>query len=196
MGAVVTGSIYQCTNLRFYHPSQPAILTKDLCVIIYGRDSRTLPLLSHAGLSTRVLKHLLTGSYRNAESNHVMAIFELVLRRSLEAGSPGVARRQRRVLDTSTMYVRGQENLGGWQPRGDSLIFDHQWELEKLTRLEMVERTRHRLLTSVAEDDDEVDAFYDLPAANHFQVMVLKQREMEHCLFKQNFTFFRLDRVA
>jgi len=58
----------------------------------------------------------------------------------------GVQRRQRRVLDTSTTYVRGEENLKNWRPRGDSLIFDHQWELEKLTRLEMVERVRYLLL--------------------------------------------------
>ena len=50
----------------------------------------------------------------------------------------GVQRRQRRVLDTSSTYVRGEENLQGWRPRGDSLIFDHQWELEKLLRLELV----------------------------------------------------------
>lgn len=58
----------------------------------------------------------------------------------------GVQRRQRRVLDTSSTYVRGEENLSGWRPRGDSLIFDHQWELEKLTRLEEVGRVRHLLL--------------------------------------------------
>lgn len=50
----------------------------------------------------------------------------------------GTQRRQRRVLDTSSTYVRGEENLGSWRPRGDSLIFDHQWELEKLTRLQQV----------------------------------------------------------
>lgn len=49
-------------------------------------------------------------------------------------------------MDTSTTYVRGEENLDGWRPRGDSLIFDHQWELEKLTRLEEVGRIRHLLL--------------------------------------------------
>ena len=41
-------------------------------------------------------------------------------------------------MDTSSTYVRGEENLNGWRPRGDSLIVDHQWELEKLTRLEQV----------------------------------------------------------
>lgn len=61
-------------------------------------------------------------------------------------GSPGIQRRQRRVMDTSACYVRGEENLDGWRPRGDSLIFDHQWELEKLARLEAVGRTRYWLL--------------------------------------------------
>lgn len=45
---------------------------------------------------------------------------------NLECVVSGVQRRQRRVLDTSGTYVRGEENLHGWRPRGDSLIFDHQ----------------------------------------------------------------------
>lgn len=35
-------------------------------------------------------------------------------------------------------YVRGEENLAGWRPRSDSLILDHQWELEKLSLLQEV----------------------------------------------------------
>lgn len=35
-------------------------------------------------------------------------------------------------------YVRGEENLAGWRPRGDSLILEHQWELEKLELLHEV----------------------------------------------------------
>ena len=58
----------------------------------------------------------------------------------------GLQRRQRRVLDTSSTYVRGEENLHGWRPRGDSLIFEHQWEIEKITRLTQVELVRHKLL--------------------------------------------------
>lgn len=69
----------------------------------------------------------------------------------------GVQRRQRRVLDTSTTYVRGEENLKNWRPRGDSLIFDHQWELEKLTRLEMVERVRYLLLLRERLGLDELE---------------------------------------
>jgi kinesin family member 1 len=71
--------------------------------------------------------------------------------------SKGVQRRQRRVLDTSTTYVRGEENLKNWRPRGDSLIFDHQWELEKLTRLEMVERVRYLLLLRERLGLDELE---------------------------------------
>ncbi|XP_052128712.1 kinesin-like protein unc-104 isoform X4 [Frankliniella occidentalis] len=116
---------------------RPAIITKDLSMVIYGRDARTGP---------RSLKHLFTGNYRNSEANRLTGVYELLLRRASDAGSPGVQRRQRRVLDTSMTYVRGEENLHGWRPRGDSLIFDHQWELEKLTRLEEVEKMRHLLL--------------------------------------------------
>uniref|UniRef100_A0A6P7G9A0 Kinesin-like protein unc-104 n=1 Tax=Diabrotica virgifera virgifera TaxID=50390 RepID=A0A6P7G9A0_DIAVI len=123
--------------LELENCGRPAIITKDLSMVIYGRDARTGP---------RSLKHLFSGSYRNTEANRLSGVYELLLRRASEAGSPGVQRRQRRVLDTSTTYVRGEENLHGWRPRGDSLIFDHQWELEKLTRLEEVERVRHTLL--------------------------------------------------
>ena len=92
-------------------------------MIVYGRDGRLGPRL----------KHLFQGTFRNPESNRLTGVYEMVLRRGIE-GSPGLQRRQRRVLDTSNTYVRGEENLVGWRPRGDSLIFDHQWELEKITR--------------------------------------------------------------
>lgn len=52
----------------------------------------------------------------------------------------GMQRRRRKVLDTSVAYVRGEENLAGWRPRGDSLILEHQWELEKLELLHEVRK--------------------------------------------------------
>lgn len=120
--------------LELENCARPAIITKDLSMVIYGRDARTGP---------RSLKNLFSGQYRNPEANRLSGVYELSLRRASEAG---VQRRQRRVLDTSSTYVRGEENLHGWRPRGDSLIFDHQWELEKLTRLEEVGRVKHYLL--------------------------------------------------
>ncbi|KAM3965832.1 kinesin-like protein unc-104 [Aphomia sociella] len=110
---------------------RPAIITKDLSVVVVGREART----------GRSLRRALFGG-KHARADHLTGVYELSLHRALE---PGVQRRQRRVLDTSGTYVRGEENLHGWRPRGDSLIFDHQWELEKMTRLEQVGRTRHFL---------------------------------------------------
>ncbi|CAH0720429.1 unnamed protein product, partial [Brenthis ino] len=112
---------------------RPAIVTKDLSLVVVGREART-----GAG---RSLRRALFG-HRGARADRLTGLYELSLHRALE---PGVQRRQRRVLDTSGTYVRGEENLHGWRPRGDSLIFDHQWELEKMTRLEQVGRTRHFL---------------------------------------------------
>ncbi|GIY22170.1 hypothetical protein CDAR_562212 [Caerostris darwini] len=129
--------------LELENCAQPAIITKDLCLIICGRDARTVPRISP---NARSLRHLFSGSYKNSEGNHVTGVYEVLMKRAADSGSPGVQRRQRRVLDTSSTYVRGEENLHGWRPRGDSLIFDHQWELEKMTRLEDVERVRHLLL--------------------------------------------------
>ncbi|XP_074661847.1 kinesin-like protein unc-104 [Tubulanus polymorphus] len=117
--------------------AQPACITKDLCMIIYSRDTKIS--------APRSLRSLF-GSGSKRENNRVTGVYELALKKCADAGSPGVQRRQRRVLDTSSQYVRGEENLQGWRPRGDSLILDHQWELEKLTRLELVEKARHILL--------------------------------------------------
>ncbi|CAO1363639.1 unnamed protein product [Diamesa serratosioi] len=124
------------TYLELENCLRPVIVTKDLSMVIYGRDARIGP---------RSLKSLFSGR-STGTTNRSSAIYELSLKCANKAGSPGVQRRQRRVLDTSTTYVRGEENLKNWRPRGDSLIFDHQWELEKLTRLEMVERVRYLLL--------------------------------------------------
>ncbi|XP_071110195.1 kinesin-like protein unc-104 isoform X4 [Haliotis cracherodii] len=121
--------------------AQPACITKDLTLIIHSRDTK----ISAPSNRFRALRSLFGGS-KNAESNRVSGVYELFLRKFSESSSPGVQRRQRRVLDTSSTYVRGEENLNGWRPRGDSLLVDHQWELEKLTRLQMVEKARHVLL--------------------------------------------------
>lgn len=43
-------------------------------------------------------------------------------------------------MDTSGIYVRGEENLGEWKPRGLSLIDDHQAHLDKLERIQEVKR--------------------------------------------------------
>ncbi|KAK0393224.1 hypothetical protein QR680_000105 [Steinernema hermaphroditum] len=111
---------------------QPAVITKDLSVLIYARDSKI-------SAASRFCRSLIGGISKSPQMNRVPGVYEITLREPADKGS---IRRQRRVLDTSSTYVRGEENLGMWRPRGDSLIFEHQWELEKLTRLQQVERVR------------------------------------------------------
>ncbi|XP_052820587.1 kinesin-like protein unc-104 isoform X2 [Mya arenaria] len=120
----------------------PACITKDLCMVIHSRDTR----ISASNSPFRSLRSFFGSGSKTSDCNRVSGIYEMYLRQMFETGSPGVQRRQRRVLDTSSTYVRGEENLNGWRPRGDSLLIDHQWELEKLTRLELVEKCRHVLL--------------------------------------------------
>ncbi|XP_037324666.2 kinesin-like protein KIF1A isoform X11 [Pungitius pungitius] len=125
--------------LEMENCTQPAIITKDVCMVFYSRDTK----LS----ASRSIRNLFgTGSLRAADGNRVTGVYEVSLCNLADAGSPGMQRRRRRVLDTSVAYVRGEENLAGWRPRSDSLILDHQWELEKLSLLQDVEKTKHYLL--------------------------------------------------
>ncbi|KAM6371695.1 kinesin-like protein KIF1B isoform 3-T3 [Pluvialis apricaria] len=125
--------------LELDHCIQPAVITKDVCMVFYSRDAKISP--------PRSLRNLFGSGYsKTPDSNRVTGIYELSLCKMADTGSPGMQRRRRKVLDTSVAYVRGEENLAGWRPRGDSLILEHQWELEKLELLHEVEKTRHFLL--------------------------------------------------
>ncbi|XP_047435207.1 kinesin-like protein KIF1B isoform X26 [Mugil cephalus] len=125
--------------LELDHCIQPAIITKDICMVFYSRDAKISP--------PRSLKNLFGSGYsKTPDCNRVTGIYELSLCKMSDTGSPGMQRRRRKVLDTSVAYVRGEENLAGWRPRGDSLILEHQWELEKMEQLHEVEKTRHLLL--------------------------------------------------
>uniref|UniRef100_A0A8C9SUD4 plus-end-directed kinesin ATPase n=1 Tax=Scleropages formosus TaxID=113540 RepID=A0A8C9SUD4_SCLFO len=117
--------------LEMENCTQPAVVTKDFCMVFYSRDTK-LP-------ASRSIRNLFgSGSLKASESNRVTGVYEVSLCHLADAGSPGMQRRRRRVLDTSVAYVRGEENLAGWRPRSDSLILDHQWELDKLSLLQEV----------------------------------------------------------
>ena len=61
--------------------SRPAIVTKDLAMVVYGRgDGRIGPRL----------KNLFQGAFRNPEANRLTGVYEVTLRRALH-GSPGLA---------------------------------------------------------------------------------------------------------
>ena len=120
------------------------MISKDLCLVLYPRGDAT----SRLRLSLRNLfhsHHSLTRSSTIEPTHCISAVYQLKLRRSNRIGtSPGMERRQRKVIDTSKIYVRGEEMLNGWRPRSDSLILEHQLDLEKLYKIECV---------SVEQDD-------------------------------------------
>ncbi|XP_075046358.1 LOW QUALITY PROTEIN: kinesin-like protein KIF1B [Mixophyes fleayi] len=125
--------------LELDHCIQPAVITKDVCMVFYSRDAKISP--------PRSLRNLFGSGYaKTPDCNRVTGIYELSLCKMADTGSPGMQRRRRKILDTSVAYVRGEENLAGWRPRGDSLILEHQWELDKMEQLHEVEKTRHLLL--------------------------------------------------
>lgn len=70
-----------------------------------------------------------------------VGIYALSLRKTVEKTQehPGP------VMDTTSVYVRGEENLRGWRPRRESLIFEHREQLEKLKMIEETEKARHIL---------------------------------------------------
>uniref|UniRef100_A0A673XBS5 plus-end-directed kinesin ATPase n=1 Tax=Salmo trutta TaxID=8032 RepID=A0A673XBS5_SALTR len=135
--------------LEMENCTQPTVITKDFCMVFYSRDAK-LP-------ASRSIRNLFgTGSLRAVEGNRVTGVYEVSLCHLADHGSPGMQRRRRRVLDTSVAYVRGEENLAGWRPRSDSLILDHQWELEKLSLLQEVCGT----ITSVLDTSHSQSLLY------------------------------------
>ena len=136
------------SSIEVEHCSQPILISKDLCLVLYprGGDSaaRLRSSIKNFFLSTNSLTR---PAMQDEHSNSVSAIYELKLQHAstsspiaqdLSTESPGVRRRRRKIVDTSKIYVRGEEMLHGWRPRSDSLIIEHQEDLEKLYKLECV----------------------------------------------------------
>ncbi|CAM0512184.1 unnamed protein product [Fasciola hepatica] len=114
--------------------TRPVCLTKDLAMMVFPRESKlSVP---------RSLRSLWSSFCRVNELNRVTGVYDLQLRLLRH----GQCSRPRSIMDSSQTYVRGEENLKGWRPRGDSLIIEHQWELGRLGRIEQVEKSRHLIL--------------------------------------------------
>lgn len=131
------------SSLDMDHTLQPVVISKDLCLVLQprGGDSTSRIRSSLRSLFSSTSTNRSTNF--DEHSNCISAIYELRLNRISTSSngstfSPGVERRQRKVIDTSTIYVRGEEMLHGWRPRRDSLILEHQQDLEKLYKIECV----------------------------------------------------------
>ena len=84
---------------------------------------------------------MLFPSQHHPENNCVVGLYEVDLKRTTENN----ARKRNAVFNNQSVYVRGEENLKGWQPRGISLIYEHQNQVKRLREIELVERTKHVL---------------------------------------------------
>ncbi|XP_048586987.1 kinesin-like protein unc-104 isoform X2 [Nematostella vectensis] len=113
---------------------RPTCLTKELCLAVYNRDSKTSP--------SRSMWRVLTGSSKPACYKYG-GIYELNLHAADETGH--ALRPRKKAVDTSNMYVRGEENLKGWRPKGPSLIDEHQKQLDRFDRILEVCKARHIL---------------------------------------------------
>ncbi|KAG9510320.1 Kinesin-like protein KIF1A, partial [Fragariocoptes setiger] len=146
--------------------SQPAIITKDLAVMIVERDSRAMRLINYTNSkAVNNLRSLFSGSsFLQAKTRlcrQMSSIYELSLCRVIDHGSPrhhashGAASK---LASSASMINLSSFNPNislspslneipehELQPRVDSLVIDHQWELEKILRLCQVEKTRHHL---------------------------------------------------
>ncbi|KAA3676753.1 kinesin family member 1 [Paragonimus westermani] len=121
--------------------TRPVCLTKDIAMVVFPREAKlsvASPRLTHNPTNAllRSVQSLWTSFCRVAQTSRVSAVYELLLRRPWVTRDNG--HRTRPVMDSSLMYVRGEENLKGWRPRGDSLIIEHQWELDRLDRIKLV----------------------------------------------------------
>eukprot|EP00108_Taenia_solium_P012138 TsM_000000800 transcript=TsM_000000800 gene=TsM_000000800 len=111
----------------------PICITKDFAMVIFPRSSTiTVP---------RPIRSLIGSLLNQVDLRHVTGIYDLQFWR-LPSQSEG--RHTPRHMLNST-YVRGEENIRGWRPRSDSLILEHQVELERLAFIESVEKTKQFL---------------------------------------------------
>ncbi|KAF9419313.1 kinesin-like protein Klp8 [Podila epigama] len=87
----------------------------------------------------------------------VSGLFELKLR-------PIVAKKASELwrMNTASKYVRGEEFLAGWKPRGITLLHDFQYRSELIQKREAVERTRQwlRLIDHQSMDTSHGNRLY------------------------------------
>lgn len=100
------------------------------------RFSLDVPLMIQARTSSMLFRSLFSGK----PARQVSALYAVYLK------PPA----QRRVADlwrlnTANKYVRGEQFLGGWRPRGVSLVQDYRVSVQRRHRAQQVAMTRHRL---------------------------------------------------
>jgi len=102
-------------------------ITKDLFLKVFDRDFAP---------SKNFLSLFTSKSQKSTRSTKITGVYEVTVKPEKDKNE---------IADTSSVYVRGEEILEGWRPRGVSLIDEHQAQLERLHGLAEVEKTRQYL---------------------------------------------------
>lgn len=133
-----TGLVYATMSiyLEMANCAQPACFTINFCLQITNRQNKNA--------SSRFFESIFGGPNFKPENNCLVGMYEVILKRMVEIGSRN-NKWNNKLMDTSSVYVRGEENLKGWQPKGISLVSEHQSQLARLKELEQVEKTKHYL---------------------------------------------------
>ncbi|KAI9311973.1 hypothetical protein BX666DRAFT_1991430 [Dichotomocladium elegans] len=147
---------------------KPMMFMTDVAVQIQGRTSSTL-------------RKLLGQKPPRILSNY-LALFQVHLR-------PPMTRRVSQLwrLNTANKYIRGQEALGEWRPRGVSLVDDYSHVQSKLTALEQVSRTSQHValhsLPTVAAEAGSHD--HNGEPAAEFDADKLEKQQAEEALLRK-----------
>jgi kinesin family protein 1 len=102
----------------------PVVFNMDIAVTVQGRDARAPSKLMNLLSSSRVL-------------SRTSALFAVRLTPFMTKRTSDIWRR-----DTSRTYVRGEESLGSWRPRGISLIDDRSKLVARGRQMAEVEATK------------------------------------------------------
>ncbi|KAK9767804.1 hypothetical protein K7432_002085 [Basidiobolus ranarum] len=108
--------------------SEPIRFSMDIAVQIQGRESR---------ISTKGLMGFLSS---NKQLGKVSGIFQVTLK-------PPMTRKLTELwrMNTASTYVRGEEFLGSWKPRGVSLVSEYRITNERIRKIELLENIRQHL---------------------------------------------------
>ncbi|KAF9408806.1 kinesin-like protein Klp8 [Podila epigama] len=122
----------------------PVCFQMDVAAQIQDREARATLLLSSFLGSTRTLSR--------SSGLFLLTLKPIVMKKASDLWK----------MNTAGKYVRGEEFLAGWKPRGVSLVQDFQGSTKLLRRVEEVEKTRQFLRlkggeTTTAKAEEKVD---------------------------------------
>lgn len=144
--------------LEIEETCQSVVLSKDLSLFVYPRSSESTfgfrSLKNFFLLSPTSNRNLFVDFIPQATSC-ITAIYEFRLRK-IDDENISDQRCRRKVIDTSNIYVRGEELIDGFRPRRDSLIIEHRQILINFDRIQRVSFSLRNFLSARKSGPDQI----------------------------------------